>query len=348
VFELSPNNGGAWSETVVYDFDFNSNIGGGPASGVTLDSEGTLYGSTVSGGPNDSGTAFELSPVGSSWTITPIYTQNGAGSMILDQAGNLYSPLGLGDYSGDAIGELSPAPGLWTYTLLHSFCQIPGCKDGILPQGPLVWDAAGNLYGNTINGGIYKYPKPCPDQQGCGLVFQMRPRLDGTWSFRILYWFGAFAGDALLLNGGLVLDDKGNVYGSTEVGGSTGTGTVFELSPKAQGQKGPSTLYSETQLYTFPDCAQGCGPFGVLTRDSAGNLYGAGGGGNQSCGGYCGVVYELSPQPGGTWKYILLHAFSGNDGAGPYGVTVGADGNLYGTTIAGGQYNKGVVFEITP
>jgi len=82
--------------------------------------------------------------------------------------------------------------------------------------------------------------------------------------------------------------------------------------------------------------------------DKAGNLYGAAEGGNNACLGGCGVIYLLSPQGDGTWKYSVLHKFNGADGNGPWAVTVGADGNLYGTTAAGGQQNAGVVFEITP
>jgi uncharacterized repeat protein (TIGR03803 family) len=261
-------------------------------------------------------------------------------------------PLGRVTNLGGAIGELSPAPNQWTYTALYSFCHNrPRCSDGILPNAPLAWDAAGNLYGTTLNGGIYPYPNPCPDQQGCGVAFQMRPRPDGTWSYRILHWFGAFPGDGVLLNGGVVVDGKGNVYGSSGVGGPTFTGTVFKLSPHPPGQPGPSTLYSETQLYTFPDCSQGCGPENPLVMDKAGNLYGTSGGGNTSCAGggaYCGVVFRLTPQKDGTWKYSVVHKFNGSDGFGPAGVIVGSDGNLYGTTRMGGQYNFGVAFEITP
>ena len=346
VYELSPNKDGTWTESVVHSFVYSE--GDVPAEGVIIDSSGNLYGSTTSGGPDRIGTVFELSPDGGAWMLNLIYDSIG-GPFVFDSAGSLYGSLGEGDNLAGAIGELSPAPDLWSYTLLHSFCaHRPQCSDGIQPQGPLAWDSAGNLYGNTIHGGIYKYPTPCADDQGCGLVFQMRPRPDGTWSYRILHWFGSFVGDGLLLNGGLLVDDQGNVYRSTGVGGPSGTGTVFELSPRPTGRKGQSIVYSEAQLYTFPNCSQGCGPFDVLTRDSAGNLYGAAGGGNTSCGGYCGVVYRLSPQRDGTWKYNLLHAFTGSDGAGPYGVTVGADGNIYGATIAGGTYNHGVVFEITP
>ena len=78
--------------------------------------------------------------------------------------------------------------------------------------------------------------------------------------------------------------------------------------------------------------------------DKAGNLYGAAGGGNSSCPGGCGLIYELSPQRDGSWKYTVLYKFNGPDGNGPWGVIVGSDGNLYGTTIIGGQYNRGVAF----
>lgn len=328
VYELTYSPDTGWTETTLHSFNYKVD-GENPDGTLALDSEGNVYGTAPFKGPQLIGTVFELSPNGSGWDFNLLYDVGTHGGVILDNAGNLYAPLGAGQYMGGAIGELSPSPNGWSYSALYSFClRRPKCVDGIEPQGPLVWDAAGNLYGNTLNGGIYKYPTPCGDDQGCGLVFQMRPLPSGGWSYRVLHWFGAFVNDGVLLNGGLVVDGKGNVYGSTAVGGATGTGTVFELSPKPQGQKAPSTLYSETQLYTFPACSLGCGPFGPLARDNAGDLYGAAGGGNQSCGGYCGVVYRLSPQRNGTWKYTMLHAFDGSDGSGPNGVTVGPDGNL--------------------
>jgi uncharacterized repeat protein (TIGR03803 family) len=348
VFELSYSPETGWAESLLHSFNYQVD-GYRPDGTLVFDGAGNLYGTTPFNGPQLVGTVYELSPNGSGWDFTLLYDEGTHGGVILDKAGNVYAPLGAGQFMGGAIGELSPGPKGWSYSALYSFCfHRPQCVDGIEPQGPLAWDAAGNLYGNTLNGGIYKYPTPCPDDQGCGLVFQMRPVPGGAWSYRVLHWFGAFVNDGLLLNGGLVVDGKGNVYGSTAVGGATGTGTVFELSPQPQGLRGQSVGYSETQVYTFPDCSQGCGPFGPVVRDSAGNLYGAAGGGNTSCGGYCGVVYRLSPQRDGTWKYTALHKFNGSDGTGPNGVTVGSDGNLYGTTIVGGQYNRGVVFEITP
>lgn len=350
VFELSysPKNG--WTKTILHNFNYLAD-GENPDGTLVFDLAGNLYGTTPTEGPQLVGTVYELSPNGGGWDFTLLFDEGVHGGVILDEVGNVYAPLGAGQYMGGAIGKLSPAPKEWTYTALYSFCSkpLPHCADGIEPQGPLAWDAAGNLYGNTLYGGIYPYPSPCFSQEGCGLVFQMKPRPGGTWAYRILYWFGGFGEDGALVNGGLVVDGKGNVYGTTYLGGPNFfSGTVFKLSPQPPGQWGQSIGYMETQIYTFPDCSLGCGPFGSMVRDRAGNLYGAAGGGNQSCGGYCGVVYRLSPQRDGTWKYTTLHKFNGSDGAGPNGVTVGSDGNLYGTTIVGGQYNGGVVFEITP
>ena len=348
IFELSYSPQSGWTETTLHSFNYQVD-GESPDGLLVFDAVGNLYGTTPTRGPKGVGSVYELSPNGSGWDFVLLYDYGVHGGVVLDTTGNVYAPLGFGQYNGGAIGKLSPGQNGWDYSAIYSFCSHrPKCADGIEPQAPLAWDKAGNLYGNTLHGGVYPYPDPCPDQQGCGLVFQLRPRPDGTWVYRILHWFGAWGDDGVLLNGGLVVDGKGNVFGTTAAGGPPFTGTLFELSPEAPGQWAQTVGYSETELYTFPDCSQGCAPFGILARDSAGNLYGAAGGGNQSCGGYCGVVYELSPQQNGTWKCTVLHAFSGNDGTGPNGVTVGPDGNLYGTTIAGGKNNRGVVFEITP
>jgi len=349
VYELTYSPDTGWMETTLHSFNYKVD-GEDPDGKLTLDPEGNIFGTTPFGGPQD-GTVFELSPNGGGWDFSLLYEYGVHGGAVLDDAGNVYAPLGFGQYNAGAIGKLSPSQSGWSYTAIYSFCSRPDphCADGIEPQAPLAWDAAGNLYGNTLYGGIYPYPSPCFSQEGCGLVYQLRPRPDGTWDYHILHWFGGFGTDGALVNPGLVVDGKGNVYGTTFLGGPNFfSGTVYELSPKGPGLWGQSVGYVENQIYTFPDCALGCGPLGVLAEDSAGNLYGTAGGGNQSCGGYCGVVFRLSPQRDGTWKYTMLHAFTGSDGNGPNGVTMGPDGNLYGTTVIGGQYNGGVVFEITP
>jgi hypothetical protein len=103
-------------------------------------------------------------------------------------------------------------------------------------------------------------------------------------------------------------------------------------------------------VYEFPNLRNGL-PGSTLVLDKAGNLYGAAGGGNPGCGPYtCGLIFKLTPQKNGTWKYSVVHAFSGSGTGGffPLGVIVDAKGNLFGTTAAGGKYNSGVAFEITP
>ena len=348
VFQLSYSRQIGWTKGTLHSFNYKVD-GENPDGKLILDRDGNLFGTTPSGGPQN-GTVFELSPNGNGWDFSLLYDYGVHGGVVLDAAGNVYAPLGFGLHNGGAIGKLSPTQSGWDYSAIYSFCSHrPDCANGIEPQAPLAWDAGGNLYGNTLYGGIFPYPSPCFSDEGCGLVFQLRPRPDGTWAYHILHWFGGFGTDGALVNGGLVVDPNGNVYGTTLLGGPNFfNGTVYELSPKGPGQWGQSVGYVENQIYTFPDCSMGCEPFGALARDSAGNLYGAAGGGNPLCGGDCGVIFRLSPRPDGTWKYTVLHKFNNSDGAGPNGVTVGSDGNLYGTTTAGGQYNGGVVFEITP
>jgi uncharacterized repeat protein (TIGR03803 family) len=172
----------------------------------------------------------------------------------------------------------------------------------------------------------------------------LRPGHDGTWTYHLLHAFAAFATDGQSPAGSLVADRKGNVYGATVYGGPNVGGTIYRLTPSTVGRN-----WKESALYTFADCAQGCQPYAGLTADKNGNLYGIAGGGNMSCGGFaCGVVFRLTQHDDGTWKYAVIHKFSGPDGMFPNPVTVGPDGNVYGTTQAGGQYNLGVAFEITP
>jgi len=142
-------------------------------------------------------------------------------------------------------------------------------------------------------------------------------------------------------NAGLVLDAKGNAYGTTLQGGSSGT--VFELSPAGDGQ------WRETVLYNFPNAEEnGGGPAAGLAFDKAGNLYGTtSAGGDPICS--CGVVFKLTPGSNGKWKYSVLHRFTGQDGRGPEASMILDDnGNIYGTTTEGGPGGYGVVFEITP
>jgi uncharacterized repeat protein (TIGR03803 family) len=268
--------------------------------------------------------------------------------LIFDAAGNLYGTTDSGGASGaGTVFELSPgADGTWTETVLYSFC--PGgwpCADGQQPQGGLIFDATGNLYGTTSGGGNF-----CFGITSCGVVFRLTPGTNGTWTETVLYSFCSASGctDGASPNASLVLDAAGNLYGTTEMGGSYGSGckgygcgTVFELKPGANG------TWTETVLHSFGNGKDGTYPFAGLIFDAAGNLYST----TVMGGPYgWGTVFELTPNANGKWSEKVLHAFSyGKGGESPWaGLIFDTYGNLYGTTEAGGAHNVGTAFELTP
>jgi uncharacterized repeat protein (TIGR03803 family) len=341
VFELTPTSSGRWKESVIHSFSFKTD-GSSPNGSLAIDVSGNLYGVTAEGGKYLGGTAFKLTPGSEGWTSTVLYEVGSKdGGVILDQSGNLYGPIGAGTYGGGAIAELSPGADGWTYRVLHSFCRYAGCPDGLFPS-KVVWDSAGNLYGAAFAGGKQV---PACGLDRCGTVFELLPQPGGGWKDRTLHKFGAFHGDGIAPESGLILDGLGNVYGATVSGGSHscnegGCGTVFQLTPESNGS------WKETILYNFEAGANGFYPEGQLAMDKAGNLYGTTGWGGAS--NNCGVVYKLSPRSNGAWKYTRLHVFEGLDGCDPAGgLIIDGKGNLYGAAL-GGKYGLGVVFEITP
>ncbi|MGH7869410.1 MAG: choice-of-anchor tandem repeat GloVer-containing protein, partial [Candidatus Dormibacteraceae bacterium] len=233
--------------------------------------------------------------------------------------------------------------------VLYSFGA--SANDGASPNGGLVFDKAGNLYGTTESGGL----TGCSGH--CGTVFELSPANKGTWTETVLYQFCSQpnCSDGGEPRAGLLIDDLGNLYGTAAQGGIgcgvVGCGTVFELSPPAL----PGDSWQYTVLWSFGNVANdGIGPYGRLNRDSKGNLYGTTAG---SCcvGGGDGIVFELSPGLGGTWDETVLYAFclSGYpcpDGYTPRaGVSFDAIGNLYGTTYGGANDGKwGTVYRLTP
>src|SRR3984957_18654661 len=297
-------------EKVLYSFHGNSD-GATPAGGVVFDPQGNLYGATSGGGSGSCagffqcGTVYQLSPPtqkGGAWTETVLYNFQGsqsgdgaspAGSLGIANSGNLYGTTGYGG-TGDcvllgtkegcgAVFELSPPKmkgGAWTETVLYSF---KGDKDGYVPNGDLVFDSAGNLYGATTFGGG-KGTTCNPLYQYCGTVFELSPpqHKGGRWTERVLH---SFAGgtDGANPNGGLVLDSAGGIYGTTSSGGNrgcksdsgTGCGIAFEL--KLLSKAGDS--WSEKMLHRFTDGNDGGGPNGGLIFDAGGALYGTAGGG---------------------------------------------------------------------
>lgn len=325
--------------------------GENPTAALVEDSAGNFYGTTEYGGANGYyGTVFEMTPP--TWIKTTLYSFHNDGdgarptdALILDAAGNLYgttSDSNAGGY-GEII-ELSPPTtrrGAWTETVLYSF---QGGSDGAYPYGGLVWDPQGDLYGATETS-----------------VFELSPPAEkgGAWTFTLLHDFVCCTSDGWSSLAGLVRDSQGNLYGTTEWGGSytgeycayLGCGTVFEVSPPSL----PGGAWTETVLYRFAGEPDGFDPFGALTLDSHENLYGTTYSGGSGGG---GTVFELSPR-GAAWTETILHNFSygRTDGAVPVGTLIfDRLGNLYGATEFGGnpcefddaRYGCGTVFELSP
>jgi uncharacterized repeat protein (TIGR03803 family) len=300
---------------------------------------------------------------GQTYTVLHTFTGKSDGAepyspLLFDSVGNLYgttviggNPNSCGGYGCGTIYELSPsAGGDWNETLLYRFTNS---KTGGSPEGGLVLDAAGNLFGAGVVGGGEGNCSSNDGLTGCGLIFEVSPTSTG-WQESVLQVFNSGANGGLPFSG-LIADSSGNLYGTTDQGGNlndcggTGCGTVFRLSPANAGR------WRETVLHSFTGSMDGGSTYAPLIRDTAGNLYGTapGGGGITGC---CGVVFELSPTSGGAWKETVLHTFSGGaDGAYPYGgLMFDATGNLYGTTGQGGNltgcngYGCGVAFELSP
>jgi hypothetical protein len=294
------------------------------------------------------GVVFELTPNSDgTWTETVLHSFTGAqgdgdnpfGGLTFDSAGNLYGTTTstAGTLAG-LVFELSPVSGgAWNETVLYAFT---GGQDGDEPGGGLVFDTAGNLYGVTRSGGSQN--SFCSDFNGCGVVFELTPNQDGSWQEVVLHTFTAGADGAFPFSG-LTIDSSGNLFGTTANGGNSncplGCGVAFELT---QG----SGSWTESVLYSFSGGPSGEDPFGGLTiSPRRGNIYGTttSGGAN----GKAGVVFELIPTRTGSWEEKAL-PFGGKFGGQPTaGVTLGASGQVYGVTSAGGVGRGGVVFEIT-
>ncbi|HEY3637162.1 MAG TPA: choice-of-anchor tandem repeat GloVer-containing protein [Rhizomicrobium sp.] len=198
-----------------------------------------------------------------------------------------------------------------------------------MPFAGLIADTSGNLYGTASQGGGSR----CSGT-GCGTIFRLTP--DGT--FTVLHSFsGASDGEFPAAN--LLMDKKGDLYGTAGGGGPNDAGTVFKLSPNG----------SFKTLHAFAGGSDGANPQAGLIEDKAGDFYGTTrNGGGQGCNGAgCGTVFRLASNGTET----VLYNFKGiSDGSEPYGgVVADAGGNLYGTTIGGGNTDgDGVVFKVTP
>jgi len=340
VFQLTP------SGTLNVLYSFSGSDGAQPFAGLIADTAGNLYGTTWGGGAPcivtiGCGTVFQLDPSGSLTELHSFTNGSDGGhpvaGLIADAAGNLYGTTQNGGDGGyGTVFRLDPSG---TLIVLHSFT---GGSDGRYPDGGLIADAAGNLYGTTR--GELSPPPGCT--RDCGTVFQLTP----SGGLNVLHSFTG-GSDGGTPGAGLLADEAGNLYGTTSAGGDRtncaaqfidGCGTVFQLDSSG-------TL---TVLYNFTGGSDGGNPDAALIADAAGNLYGTtqNGGAAESCNrpAGCGTVFQLTPS--GTLNG--LHIFTGSDGAYPItDLLADAAGNLYGTTGAGtgciGGGACGTVFELT-
>jgi uncharacterized repeat protein (TIGR03803 family) len=310
VYQLSPpaSGTGAWSYSVVHVF--SGADGDTPSGGVVADAGGALYGVTSYGG---------------NYRCLPVQYPVGCGVVYR--------------LSPPAAGQT-----VWTESVLHAFSSVP---DGASPQGGILV-TRGAIYGTTSSGGSIA----TIDGLGGGTVFRLvPPPVSGNaWSETLLHSFSGL--DGLGPNGNLIMDARGDVYGTTVYGGvpaNRSIGTVFELTPPPAGQSAwtervlHSFIYSSS-IYGTP--ADGVNPVGLCVE--GGNIYGTtSGGGTQGVGTY----YVMRPPTVGQpiWTETVLHSFDGTDAEGPAGrLTPDGRGTLYGLGSSGGALNNnGTAFKLT-
>jgi uncharacterized repeat protein (TIGR03803 family) len=345
----------AITEQVLYKFcpQVGCTDGTNPAGDLIMDASGNLYGTAENGGTHGfGGTVFKLTPSGTGWTEAVLYSfcaqtncidgYNPSVGLIMDGSGNLYGTTNAGgSHSGGTVFKLAPSGTGWSETVLYNFCSQTNCPDGYFPQGSLILDGSGNLYGTASAGG---------GSQNQGVVYRLAPSGAG-WVESVLYSFCAQGGsactDGAYPDGGLIMDGSGSLYGTTNQGG-TGKGTVYKITPVSQG-------WAHTVLYNFcsqTNCADGAYPVAGLIMDGSGNLYGTTF--NAGSHGFGGTVFKLASSSTG-WAETVLYSFcaqGGNactDGAFPHAdLIMDAAGNLYGTTTAGGSDSAGTVFRVAP
>jgi uncharacterized repeat protein (TIGR03803 family) len=349
----------AATESVLHSFTGAPGDGYGPHD-LVKDGSGNLYGTTLSGGTNNRGSVFEMTPIGSGWFESIIWDFGGGtdgsqpqSQLILDSAGNLYgTTVSGGRYNLGTVFELSFNGSTWSETVLWDFGNVTG--DGSGPLRGVTIDPSGNLYGTTSAGGA----------SGKGTVFELSPVGGGLWNETILLSFAGVS-DGAAPRGGVLRDPAGNLFGTAQQGGTYNSGTAFELSPPAVG----GNPWTEKVLWAFGSGTDGRGPGAELISDSSGNLYGTTwDGGTYDC--HCpnnfgGTIFKLTPpaSPSVKWTEAVIWSLGGSSstGSGKNKVTVvdgqlpwasslllGSSGNLYGTAMKGGAHGYGIAFKLTP
>jgi uncharacterized repeat protein (TIGR03803 family) len=315
----------AQSFSVIHNFAGSD--GSGPLAGLVMDANQNLYGTTNYGGQHSYGVVFKANRNGEEAVVHSFAggANDGAypeDSLIIDTAGNLY-----GTTFNGGLANAGTVFKLSSKGVIHILYSFAGGNDGANPIARLAIDKNGNLYGTTSAGGT----------SGNGTVFAVSPAGKHT----VLYSFGSGT-DGTIPFAGVTLDAKGNLYGTTSAGGSTGNGTVFELKRSSSG-------WTEIILHNFELQDDGGTPFAGLVFDNSGNLYGAAtqGGVNGTDGG--GTIFELRPA-GGSWTFTVLYGLYGWNISGTFRDLLfdSANGVIYGTTHCDGSYEAGTVYSLAP
>lgn len=294
MFKISPTG----QETVLYSFGSQAGDGAWPSAGVIMDESGNLYGVTDAfqseNGNIFVGTVFKLTPEGQETVLHTFtgYPNDGGvpSTLIMDAEGNLYGTTLQGGKYGTFCGTVFRISSTGQETILYSFGSYAG--DGYQPYAGVIMDKNGNLYGTTLQGGAYQN----------GTVFELTPAGVET----VLYSFTGGTKDGGNPYPGLVMDEKGNLYGATSFGPGANSGTAFELSPATHGRGWAFHALHHFNLNlantgeAIVGNQDGWEPGGNLALDEQGNLYGTtleGGLINPdecySLG--CGAVFKLTP-----------------------------------------------------
>ena len=338
VWRLSPE-GNTWTHTVLYSFTGGAD-GGEPYKGVTLDADGNLYGTAVTGGggtcEGGCGVAYKLTNNGGTWTQRVIHQFNGpddgqgpGARLTIGDDGDIYgmAPTG-GEFGAGTIYQMHATRHGWNFKVIHAFT---GGADGCGGSAGAMLVHGGSLYGASTACGA----------NGAGLIYALTPNQKGKFKFKILY---AFKGepDGSFPYGGLMFDAKGNIYGTTYYDGEDEVGAVYELSPKDRGE------WKERELYSFKDNgSDGASSISNLVQDASGNLYGTTSAGGTS---NLGTIFKLTSGAHHSWTESVVHSFGGPpDGAFAYNGMVGdGSGVFYGATTHGGEDDEGAIYKFTP
>jgi uncharacterized repeat protein (TIGR03803 family) len=315
--------------------------GGVPVAALADGIDGNFYGTSLAGGSGTGGCAFAITPQGAVTILhkfgdgtVPNDGVIPAAGLILASNGSFYGTTSSGGSAGKGtVFAMTSGGGV---TVLHSFGSVP--NDGIDPVAGLIEDSDGIFYGTTSQGGT----------AGKGTVFEITGQ-----QVTILHSFGdgTVHNDGTSPGVGLVVDDQGNLYGTTATGGSANLGTVYKINS----QKQVTILHSFTQPLSVsfdtgapPNGSGGYSPNSRLALGTDGNLYGT-----TAASGYgYGTIFKITPRGQETVLHYFGDGTVANDGMegiqGDNVLTLGLDGNFYGTTIGGGAAGKGALFKMTP